>query len=462
MVQVQMAPYAGVAYLNGAATEKGHAFKLHLYTKLRPLLDSITKEKPDLIGFTCMTSFVTEVCTLAGKIKEEFQIPIIIGGPHASLCPEIIDEGPFDIVCRGEGELALVDLLDAIDAREDYTAIRNLWVKQDGNVFKNEPRPLIEPLDQLPLIDWSCYEGTPVQDFPPMVHPIRGCPYSCTYCFNEATRRMYKGLGSYIRHFSVERTIEEVNAALRYFSPSPVVFNSDVLGLDLDWMEKMLDAYTAATDRPFFFLIHPERITERCVDILTRHNCCGVAFGVESGSERVRREVLNRHYSNELLLEVAERLHKRGIGFRSYNIVGIPTETEDELWETIDINIKMKADFPRVSICTPMPETRILEIAKAEGLLDSHFSFADIPHSILMGSVLKNVDIDRIENSACFFITAVKLPRLRRVIKWLTHTKHNFLYRWWGYFVFAYYLKRSEQRRLIPHLKSLWANRHWK
>lgn len=462
MVQVQIAPYAGVAYLNGAATEAGHVFKLCLYTKLPVLLKTILEEKPDLIGFTCMTSFIKEVRAIAIAIKKQFQIPIILGGPHASFCPEIVNEAPFDIICRGEGEFALVDLLNAIETGEDYTGIKNLWVKQDGEIYRNEIRPLIDPLDDAPLVDWSCYRGTPAADFPPSVHPIRGCPYNCTYCFNEANRKMYRRLGRYIRHFSVERVILELKLALPYFSNSPVVFNSDVLGLDLDWMERMLDAYSAETDRPFFLLIHPDRVTERCVDILKRHKCCGVAFGVESGSERVRREVLNRHYSNQLLLDVAERLHKNGLKFRTYSIVGIPTETEDELWETIDINVKMKADFPRVSICTPMPETRIFDLAKAEGLLDSDFTFEDVPHSLLMNSVLRNADRGRIENCACFFITAIKLPRLRRIIKWLTHTKPNFLYRWWGYFVFAYYLKRSEQRRLIPHLKSLWANRHWK
>ncbi len=462
MVQVQMAPYAGIAYLNGAVTARGHTFKLCLYRKLRPLFETIAEERPDIIGFSCMTSFYKEIRFIASTIKEHFQIPIIIGGPHASFCPETINEAPFDIVCRGEGEFALLELLDALDAGKDYTTIKNLWVKQDGKIYKNELRPLIEPLDEVPLIDWSCYKGTPVEDFPPTVHPIRGCPYSCSYCFNEAARTMYRGLGRYIRHFSVERTIVEVKEALHFFSHSPVVFNSDVLGLDLDWLEEMLAAYTAATDRPFFLLMHPERISDRCVDILARHNCCGVAFGVESGSERVRREILNRHHSNEELLEVAERLHKRGLKFRSYNMVGFPTETEDELWETIDLNIKMKADFPRASICTPMPQTKIFDLAREKGLLDSNFSFEDIPHSVLMTTVLKNVDTGRIENSVCFFITAVKLPRLRRVIKWLTHTKPNFLYRWWGYFVFAYYLKKSEQRSLIPHIKSMIANWKWK
>ncbi len=462
MVQVHAEPYPGTAYLNRAVTQRGHSFGLILTANPRVLLKRIAAEKPDLIGFSCMTCFYKPVREFAQAIKREFSIPIILGGVHPTFFPDVIHEDAFDMICRGEGEFALPELLDAIASGSDFTQIQNLWVKRNGTIFKNELRPLIEPLDEVPLIDWSCYQGTSVRHWAPLAYPIRGCAYNCSYCFNEPARRLYHGLGTYIRYFSVERTIAEVQEALRFFANSPLVFEADSFGLDLDWMGRMLDAYSAATDRPFFLLLRPELVTDACADILARHRCCGVGFGVESGSERVRREILNRHYSNEQLLKAAARLHGRGIKFGTYNILGIPTETEDELWETIDINVRMKTDFPRGMIFIPMPQTKLFDYSMKEGYLDADFSFDQVPRSAYVTTVLKNVDKNRIENSLYFFITAIKIPKLRNVIRWLTHTKSNFLYRWGFYLVYAYIYRKSQQPNILSYTRFLFANRHTK
>jgi len=459
MVQLHVAPYAGVAYLNRAATRKGHSFRLCLDTKPSRILARVGQERPDIVGFSCMTSFYKNIKEIAAAIKQRFRVPILLGGPHPTFCPEVVEEEPFDMICRGEGESALPELLDALDAGTDYAGIKNLWVKQDGRVFKNDLRPLIDPLDEAPLIDWSCYQGTGVESSPPIVFPIRGCPYNCSYCFNEAARKVFRGLGPYIRHFSVERTMQEIQEALRFFGPGPVFFTSDLFGMDLDWMERVLTAYSAATDRPFFPLLHPDRTTDACVDILAKHNCREVGIGVESGSERVREEILNRHYSNRLLIEVAERLHAKGMRVRTYNMIGLPTETENELWETIDLNVRMKTDFPRGAIYTPMPETRMLALLKDGGFLAPDFSFEEIPESVFMTTILKNVDKDHIENSLYFFATAVKFPRLRKLVRRLTHMRPNVLFRTWFYLVYIHLLWQAEQRKLIPYFRYLIANR---
>jgi radical SAM superfamily enzyme YgiQ (UPF0313 family) len=183
---------------------------------------------------------------------------------------------------------------------------------------------------------------------------------------------------------------------------------------------------------------------------------------VESGSERVREEVLNRHYTNDHLQEIARKLHDKGLKFRTYNMIGLPTETEQELWETIDINVRMKADFPRCAIYTSMPHTRLTQFARAKGLLDTAYSYNQAPSSVFVATVLKSVDKDRIQNCMYFFATAIKLPRLRRFIQWLTHTKPNVLYRLWFYLTFLHYHRKSEQRPLIPYIRYVLANRHSK
>jgi len=462
MIQVQSAPYAGTAYLNGAAVSRGHELVLCLSNNINGIVETIGKEKPDIIGFSCMSSFLREIVSISTRIKKKFDIPIILGGPHPTLFPEVINEPSIDMICRGEGEFALIELLEALEKGKPYFYIKNLWVKLKNKIYKNQLRPLVDPLDEVPLINWGCYRGTAVKNSSPIVFLIRGCPYSCSYCFNKSTRELYRGLGNYVRHFTVKRSIQEIESALEFFPPSPVLFTSDTFGVDLEWMDELFAEYSKITQLPFVLLLRPDLVTDRCIEVLSKYKCYSIALGIESGSERVRREILNRNYSNRYLVDIANLLHNNNIKFRSYNMIGLPTETEDEMWETIDINIKMKTDFPRAAIFTPMPNTRIVEIAKEHGYLNDDFSFDDIPASILTKSILKNVNHERIENTLHFFQTTTVFPRLRGILRKLTHIKPNLLFRLWFYLMYVYLHRMSEQRPLITYIKYLFANRQYK
>ena len=462
LIQIQPAPYAGTAYLNGAALSSGHKFKLYLSTEIKDIFANIKKEKPDIIGFSAMSGFHKDYLAMARKIKKKFNIPIMIGGPHATLFPDVIKDPSIDLICRGEGEFALIDLLNALENKKPYHKIKNLWVKHNGEIIKNELRPLEDPLDNVPLIDWSCYKGTPALNYPPVAFLIRGCPYSCSYCFNHTMRKMYHGLGKYVRHFSVERSILEIKQALKVFPPAPVLFTSDSFGIDLKWMDELFKEYQKITKLPFVLLLRPELATQDCIDIIAKYKCLSIALGVESGSERVRKEILNRHYSNETLIKIARMLHKKGIKFRSYNMIGLPTETENEMWETISLNIKMKTDFPRGAIFTPMPNTKIVEIAKEYGYLDSDFSFDKIPNSILSRSILKKIDRDKVRNTMYFFQSAIIFPSMRKFIRKLTALPPNKLFEMWFYLIYAYLHRRSEQRKVIPYIKYILSNRKYR
>jgi len=461
MIQIHVAPYAGTAYLNAAAKTSGHEFILHIGDEIEGINEKIKNEAPDLIGFSCMSNFYKDILLLTKAIKKKFEIPIILGGSHPTLFPDIINEESIDIICRGEGEFALIDILNAIENKKPYNEINNLWVKKANNIYKNDIRPLAEPLDNLPLIDWSCYENTIIaKSSPPIAFLIRGCPYSCSYCFNAATRKMYTGKGSYIRYFSVERSILEIKQALKVFPPSPVLFTSDSFGFNLKWTEELFTEYEKITNLPFTLLIRPELATEEVIKLLSNHNCVSVALGVESGSERVRKEILNRCYDNKLLLNVAKRLHKYNIKFRAYNLIGLPTETDEELWETIEINIKMKTDFPRAAIFTPYPDTKIVEIAKDRGYLDHDFSFENLPKSVFNGTILKNLDKNKILSTLYFFQTIIIFPKSKKFIKWVIKTiKPNALFKLFFYLIYAYLHKKSENRAFIPYIKYLISNR---
>ena len=467
MIQIQVYPYIGTAYLNAAARTAGHTLVLHIGNNLRTILKVIQQEQPDCIGFSMMTSFMNEILTIARKIKEQKNILIVAGGPHPTLFPDILKDPAIDVICRGEGEFAIIELLDALDNHKPPDNIPNLWVKRYGEILRNPLRPLVENLDTIPLIDWSCYVGTPALASSPLVFPIRGCPYSCTYCFNESMRKMYQGAGRYVRSFSPERATEETRQALQYFQESPVFLCSDTFGIDTDWMEEFFKRYTTLTSQPFILLLRPELATEHVIKIISQYNCHSVAIGVESGAERVRREILNRRYSNELLLRVAGNLHNAGIPFKTYNMLGLPTETVEEMWETIDLNIKMKADVPRAVIFTPLPNTKIVDIAIHHGCLETDFDVQDIPSSSLQGSIVKGIDNTILLSTLYLFQTAVLLPRFRDVFRKRSLRKPSLVLKLWFYIVYVYYLYvylygKIRLKYFFSFIKFMWANRNTK
>jgi anaerobic magnesium-protoporphyrin IX monomethyl ester cyclase len=463
MLQIQGVPYAGVAYICGAVRSRGHSFSLFIHNDIKKIIEDIDKEKPDIIGFSCMTCFFQDYSRIAKKIKEKYDIPIIMGGPHPTLCPEeTLNDPSIDIICRGEGEFALIELLNSIDRGIINEGILNLWFKNGVTIIPNKLRPLVDPLDEIPLIDWTCYKGTLAQYSNPIAFLIRGCPFSCSYCFNETMRNIYSGLGKYVRHFSIERSLLEIQAAINVFQPGPVLFTSDSFGIDLLWMEELFNRYRTITELSFVLLLRPELATEKCISILAHSHCLSVAIGVESGSERVRKEILNRNYSNSQLLDVAEILHNHNIKFRTYNMIGLPTETEDEIWETIEINCKMKTDYPRAGIFTPMPKTKIMDIVQSHGLISGDFDCTHIPKTILSDTVLKNCNQDRIQATLYFFQSAIIFPKLKKGFRFLMGKKPTAIGRFWFYCIYTYLHMKSEGRKFFPYLLFIYANRHYK
>ena len=309
------------------------------------------------------------------------------------------------------------------------------------------------------MIDWSCYEGTIVKYYPAIAIPIRGCPYSCTYCFNEKYRDLYSHSKKYVRHFSVGRAITELKIAIDYFSPdSPILFTSDSFGINLTWMEDFLKEYAKITHLPFVVLLRPELASEKCIELLKKYNCFSVAIGVESGSERIRKDLLHRNYSNDHLLEVSGRLHRAGLKFRTYNILGLPTESIEDMFETIAVNIAMKTDYPRPSMFSPYPGTKLTEKAIELGYLPENFSFDTVRQGIHQDTLLKMENKKQIINTLYFFQTFVLFPSTLKFSRYLVRFPPNFLFKLWFMVVYAVLSMRSEGRNFKNFVQFAWIN----
>jgi len=150
-------------------------------------IKAIEKISPDLVALSCPLNIYPFVKQVVKLVKQYFDIPVIIGGGHATLAPDyILANENIDMVCLGEGEEPLVELADKMTSGKDYTDTKNIWFKKKGTIIRNPVRSLLEEIDCLPFPDrdlfykYGCFSGN--------VYFVagRGCPYHCTYCCQHA------------------------------------------------------------------------------------------------------------------------------------------------------------------------------------------------------------------------------------------------------------------------------------
>ncbi|MFC1743612.1 B12-binding domain-containing radical SAM protein [Candidatus Riflebacteria bacterium] len=459
----QQYAYPGLYYICGALRDCGHKYSVIANDNQKKIEEKINDFKPILVAFPCLTGIHKIVLKTAAKIKKQFPaLKTLVGGIHPTLFPDIIKNPGVDFICRGEGEYPTCELLDALSSGKTSFDIANITWKKNGKIIANQMRQLINPLDKIPFPDYSIFKNIEVisQDTYPAVFMTRGCPFACTYCYNSDQKKLFKGLGKWVRSFSQERILDEVASAIKNYPNTRAVFlGADTLGANLKWLKILLRGYSARFDVPYTCLIRPEFINEDLVRLLKQTNCHMIAFGIESGSVRIRKNLLKRKYSNERIEKAAGLLKKIGIPFRTYNIIGFPTETKKEMLATLKLNIKIKADFPWCSIFTPYPKTQLSEFTISQGYLDKNFSYDDVPLSFFNDTILKKVNRNYILNLHSFFQLLVLFPSLYPILKRLLKYKHNFIFKLVFKAIYSLVCIQSEKRSPVSFLKLALANR---
>ena len=415
--------YVGVMCLSAYVKSKGHQCDILIESEEGKNFEAKIREyKPDIAAFSVMTGFHNHYLKMAEKVKDILGVPVVFGGPHATFFPEVIEHPAVDIVCRGEGEEALTDLLDAVDKGEDYSHIPNLWVNHNGTITKNDVRCGEDNLDLYPPADRSIYyKYKYLRDYPtkPFITG-RGCPYMCSFCFNRDFNRMYRGKMKTLRRISPEKVVDEVLDCKAKYPLHKIFFNDDIFIMQKDWLEEFTPLYRDNIGIPYACNIRANLVNEDIVRLLKESGCYLVMWGIESGNEKRRNEILHKNISDEQIRNAAALFRQYGIKMKSFNIMGSPGETLDEAVETVTLNAEVKIDFPWCSILQPYPRTKIAEIAQEQGVLVTDYSLDDMEKSFFSGSVFNQPDIKRIERLQKLFYLGVKFPKLIPFFKWMT------------------------------------------
>ena len=351
-------------------------------------VDFLKAKRPDIVAFSIITNVFPRLAPLAALTKQHSQAKIICGGAHPMLYPEeVINIDGVDMVGIGEGEGVLLDLCDRMQSGADISDIPNLWFKRGGRIIRNAPRPLIEDLDTLPPPDREVFPYSNSFDLNFLKRGVfmasRGCPFNCSYCCSPAMKRMYGG-EKYIRFRSVGNLIEEVERITKDFPQIEYhVFHDDLLPMNKVWFAEFTKQYSRRIKKPFEMNCHPN-LMDKDIAIMARSaGCALIRFGIESGNEQIRRDILDRHMPNQRIRDAFRCCDEVDIKTLSYNMVGLPHETRTQILDTIKMNAAVGPRVIHVSIFYPYPGTRAFERCRQEGLLTDKFIDSYYEDSVL-------------------------------------------------------------------------------
>ena len=352
---------------------------------LKKLQEKINVFKPDLIAFSFLSTHLVgeeeyEMCKRGINLLEKvnrYKALTFVGGLHPTFSPEeIILNKVVDIICIGEFEISLGELVDKLENNKDITNIKNLWVKRDGKIYKNPLRELIQDLDTLPFLEFSIfnkktfyrpYEGEIVRwvDF----EISRGCPYACTYCPTPLIRELYPNQ-KYHREKSIKRILEEAKFIKEKYNINFIKFHDEnFLTMAEEKLEELAPLFKREVGIPFVVEVRPESITKRKAELLREMGCVSASIGVECGNEEYRKKWLNRHMTNKQIIEGIGFLKNSGIRTRSFNMIGLPFETRELIFDTIKLNKEANVDSAAVAFFTPFKGTKLRGLCLKEGFI---------------------------------------------------------------------------------------------
>jgi radical SAM superfamily enzyme YgiQ (UPF0313 family) len=425
----------GIMYLSSALKAAGHEVELAVGAHQDPV--AVAREfQPDVAAYSVITGSQRYYLDVNRRLKAEMPGTFsVFGGPHPTFFPEMAREPGVDGICRGEGEDALVDLVNGLagGGSEAVLGLDNWSFPQNGDTLANPVRPYIEDLDSLPFPDRALvYERDPVVARSKIKHFLtgRGCPYNCTYCFNHALSEIYRGKGRRFRQRSVDHVIEEIRWVQERYPLEFVVFVDDTFVLSMDWLAEFAEKYPHRVTRagrplPFFCNTRANLVTVEQVHLLKEAGCHCVSMGIESGNDRIRNELLKRRMSQEQILEASRLIREGGLHLTTTSMIGLPTSTLSDDFETLELNTRARPSYAHVFIFQPYPRTELGEFTREHGWMVG--TFDDIGEVAWDHSVL-NFDTAHKRGLAVlqrFFAIGVEWPRTVPLIKRLMGVADN-------------------------------------
>lgn len=455
----------GIMYLSRSIKDAGHESRC-LFIPDKDWIQKLKDYAPDVVCYSVTTGMHLYFADINRKVKAVLPgVLSVFGGPHPTFVPEFVETDGVDAICRGEGETAMVELLERLRDGKPYHDVQNFWFKDraTGAIHKNCQRPLTEKLEDLGFPDrdviyeaGAIYRNTDRKVFVTQ----RGCPMPCTFCFHHAMKKKVYGArnSEYVRKRSVSHVIDEINDVRRKYNLKFVHFLDDIFNLRNDWLEEFCERYPKEVGLPFDVILMANMTTERHIELLAKAGCVYARIAFEAASDYVRNAVFKKHTTRQQLIDASGWIRKYGIRLGSLNMLGGPGGTIADEFDTVKLNIECKVDHPLVSLMQPYPEFDINDMTKEMGY--SIAGYDDFPEKFNRTTSILFENKVEIENLHKLFPILVRFP-------WLMPLAPKLIKQRWmqkplliAYMLFSEWMV-AEQAKLYAHAQGLRGPRYW-
>ena len=313
----------------------------------------------EVIGITCMTSMYHEIIKMRDHFRK-FQpdIPLVFGGPHATIMPEslVFEDDGEQFVIQGEGEKAMLSIVEG-----------NI---SGSSIIRGDP---VADLDELP------FPARDLVDQKYLKHNVsmlasRGCPRNCSFC-QPTLRKMF---GNRIRRRSEWNVVKEMEKVNEDFKVRDFEFFDDTFTSDKNWVYDFCEQLALAQERArddYWGLPYTWKCLSRVdmldYDLLKTMKSVGLtklSLGIESGSQ----EILDSYQKGITVDQAHKALEwckKLGIKVHGFFMIGALEETRETVNETRQFIRNHRFDTIFVTVTTPTPCTYLYDRAKCEGAL---------------------------------------------------------------------------------------------
>ena len=347
---------------------------------------------------------------------------VIFGGIQCIIDPEeAISYKSVNYVHIGEGEISLPIIVDKITKGESIDHCENLWVKKEnGEIIKNPTMRRLEDLDSLPFYDWDLFTDYHyLRPYEGNVYRIgdyamsRGCVYNCTYCYNQRLADIYKYKRNTVRHYSPERAIEELVYLKERHNITFIKFHdSDFLNVSSSFLDKFSSLYKRHVSLPNTIAVYIRHVNEKKLRFLQRMNTQSISNALESGSEILRKRLLNRNYTNKEFIENSQLIKKYGFRLCTACMIGLPDESRNNIMETIQVLREAKIDHADIGIFFPFPKLPLTDYAISKGYFDKDTDLHQYVFGLESPLQLKDISNEDLTSILRCSMLYFKLPKI--------------------------------------------------
>jgi radical SAM superfamily enzyme YgiQ (UPF0313 family) len=359
-------PPLGLLHIASYVREHGHDPSVVDVTarkwKRQEAVDFTLSVKPDVVGLSAKTINVHNAARISDELRAKgFAGPIVLGGAHVTAVPgETLNRfQAFDYGVVGEGEVTFLELIETLEQSRPVSNVRGLvWRNSLGEIVRNDPRPLIEDLDSLPLPAWELLPNFP-DGYPhnaletkrlpaASVFTSRGCPYQCTFCDTAI-------FGSRVRQHSAQYTLNMIRHLRGTYGIKDLMFLDDNFILNRKKLFTICD--TMIEERmnlSWYCMGHAGVLTGDRLKKIREAGCWFIEVGIESGCDKILK-LIKKSTTKAQVAEGVRRARTVGLKVKGNFIFGFPTETHETLEETIEFATRIGLSYFQQGFLTVWP-----------------------------------------------------------------------------------------------------------